>query len=105
MSRTPDSRGVLTIDDLRSNAERRAEERIARQRPIETLPCTSKAKWDFKSVLLSDCSLHGLAILSDEPMQRGQEFLAKLMVKRMTMVVYRVAHCEQLDQFQYRIGA
>jgi len=99
--------GALTLDDLKGQPQknRRAEERIARERPIVILPCTTQPDWDFKTVLLSDCSPHGLAIIARERMKRGDEFLAKVKIQRMTMVVYRVCHCQALPDGRYRIGA
>ena len=94
----------MTLNDLQQK-DRRTEPRIARQRTIAILPCTNDPDWNFKTVTLLDCSPHGLAILSDHPMKRGDEFLAKVKIKRMTMVVYRVAHCEAQSGGWYKIGA
>ena len=99
--------GALTLDDLRSGdgADRRKEPRIAREREIVILPCVSPQEWQFCTVQLFDCSRHGIGIMSDKPFKRGEEFLAKLKVNRMTMVLYRVCHCEKLGDGKFKIGA
>src|SRR5688572_9762601 len=86
-----ENHGALTLDDLRrpdNASERRREPRIPHQREIVILPTAAPHEWAFTEVTLFDCSRHGIGIISDREMKRGSEFLAKLKVKRMTMVLY-----------------
>jgi hypothetical protein len=105
MQRARTTGGALTLDDLRNSAERRKEPRFPHEREIVILPCASPQEWTFRTVHLYDCSRHGIGIITTEPFKRGDEFLAKLKVKRMTMVLYRVCHCEQLEDGRFKIGA
>ena len=99
--------GALTLDDLRSGkaADRRKEPRYPHERDIVILPCASPQEWQFCTVHLFDCSRHGIGIISNTALKRGEEFLAKLKVKRMTMVLYRVCHCEKLPDGKFKVGA
>lgn len=52
-----------------------------------------------------DCSRRGIGILLDSPMEPREQFVAKLRLERMMMVVYTVRHCRQLGPNRYQIGA
>src|SRR5437899_8733907 len=93
------SGGALTLDDLRGSGkapDRRSEPRIPHERHIDVLPCASPQAWQFMQVTLYDCSRHGIGIISNQPFKRGDEFLTRLTVRRPTMVLYQVRHCETL---------
>jgi len=106
-SNTPPSDSALTIDDMFPSAagNRRGEPRIAAQRPIGILPCTGKDRWELKTVMLLDCAPHGIAILSDTAMHRGDEFVVRLLAHRTILVMYRVSRCAETDSGKYKIGA
>ncbi|MGB7161059.1 MAG: PilZ domain-containing protein [Tepidisphaeraceae bacterium] len=95
----------LAPDDFAPN--RRAEPRLAAARTIEVLPCKATAtQWGFMPAELTDCSLHGLGLLLPEPMDVGQQFLAKLKARdRVRLLLYTVHNCAQQDRSRYRIGA
>jgi hypothetical protein len=99
----------LTLADFHGRMvatdERRREPRIGCDKQIAILPCMSEKDWAFKSVGLLDCSPHGLSLLSEEAMQPEDQFLAKLRLEKMTLVLYTVRHCTATAQGLFRIGA
>ena len=107
--------GALGAADFRSVAlvdgnqdERRREPRIPCDRQIEILPTAARRKWGFVSVRLLDCSVHGLCLVTSEPMPAGAEFMAMLDIEDLfTLVRYTVRHCKQINPnpMQYKIGA
>ena len=94
-----DFRGIGTVD------ERRREPRIPCDKQISILPAASEKDWAFKSVGLFDCSPHGLGLIAEDPMEPGEQFLAKLRLQKLTMVVYTVRHCTPITRGQFKIGA
>jgi hypothetical protein len=86
--------------------ERRREPRIACDRQIEILPTAAARKWGFISVRLLDCSVHGLCLVTTEPMPAGAEFMAMLDIEDLfTLVRYTVRHCKPINPSQYKVGA
>jgi hypothetical protein len=69
------------------------------------MPTGGEKDWKFKTVNMVDCSPHGVGILTDKPMKRGEEFLAKVKIQRVTMVIYRVMHCTEQKDGMYKVGA
>src|SRR5438874_1118280 len=59
---------------------RRTEPRTPCVRVIDILPCRAGKEWKFLSCELTDCSLHGLGVISLEEMDVGQQFLVKLKI-------------------------
>ena len=98
--------GALTLTDFRRpDEEQRREPRIPCAKEIAILPCTTERDWAFKHVGLYDCSPHGLGLITQEPMMLGEQFLAKLRVGRMTMLIYTVRHCAEIGPQQWKVGA
>lgn len=106
----PSKSGVMTLTDFRAfgtgaGAERRGEPRTRCNKQIAILPCESERNLSFRTVTLFDCSPRGLGLRSAESMQRGDQFLAKLRLERVTLVLYTVAHCTALGPRSFYIGA
>lgn len=103
--------GALTPEDFQGSGgaeDRRKELRLPCQREIAVMPCAGPDGRGFRRVSLSDCSPHGLGVVSNEPMAPGDEFLAKLKLKKLILLVYRVQHCAALGAGgagPFRIGA
>ena len=98
--------GALLADDFRPDpSQRRVEPRFARERKISILPCIADLPWSFRAAQLENCSAHGLALLVDQPMDAGEQFLVKLQLDHLVLAVYTVRHCRQAGDRLYRIGA
>lgn len=96
---------ALVPGDFISN--RRAEPRIHVVRTIDILPCRAigPTAWEFRRAELTDCSLHGLGLLLPDPMDPGEQFLAKLRTRdRLRLLLYTVQSSLQQGR-AYRIGA
>jgi hypothetical protein len=100
--------GALTVDDFAppGSAEQRREPREAVSRVIDVLPCGSRKTWKFLPVELTDCSLSGLGFVASEPMQPGEQFLAKLLLRgQVRMLIYTVRHCRPGSARSFAVGA
>ena len=102
--------GELTAADLRGGSmawdERRGGERIACERQVSIL--STRAPWGegFRAAGLFDCSAHGIGIVSDRPMQVGEQFIAQVQADSASLAVYTVRRCIPAgDGRQYNIGA
>ena len=88
-----------------TTANRRAEERRPGALAIDILPCRAQKDWKFIKCEVIDCSLHGLGIVCPEPMEIGQQFLAKLHLPRgIRLLVYTVQNCAKAGPASHRIG-
>jgi PilZ domain len=100
--------GSLNLADFRGTGiedERRREPRIPCDKQIAILPAASEKDWAFKSVGLFDCSPRGLGLIAEDPIAPGEQFLAKLKLAKLTMVVYTVRYCTPIARGQFKIGA
>ena len=101
MGGTKSATGALTPDDFAGalpHPDKRRETRIPHARMIDILPVVASGRWSFRAVELRDCSLSGLGFVAAEPMRIGEQFLAKLRLRRrVTMLIYTVAHCRPID--------
>ena len=102
--------GALSPQDLTGTAaadERRKEPRIASNRTVAILPCGSSGHddWRFSQAQLLDCSMSGIGLVTDIPLQAGDEFLVKLQLKKTVLIQYSVCHCTTLGLRKYKIGA
>ena len=52
-----------------------------------------------------DCSAKGIGILSTRSFPPGEQFLLKVKVKSVALLVYTVRYCRELEAGIYRIGA
>ena len=100
------SRGLQPKDFADSAQNRRVEARRAGAVCIDILPCRAVKDWKFIPCEVVDCSLHGLGIVSPEPMEVGQQFLAKLHLPRgIRMLIYTVQNCTKATSNSHRIGS
>ena len=94
----------LRPTDFQEN--RRTEPRTPCARVIDILPCRASKEWKFIACELSDCSLHGLGVISLQPIEVGQQFLVKLkMAAGIKLLLYTVHNCTAWERSNYRIGA
>ena len=98
--------GVLTRGDFKParGDERRSEPRHAKGRPIQLLPCFAKDNWEFVWAELIDCSERGLGLVLDQPLKAGEQFLVKLRLAKVILLLYTVRHCEPAGR-KFRVGA
>ena len=86
--------------------ENRSEPRTPVTRTIDVLPCQARREWKFISAEITDCSLHGLGLISTEPIEVNQQFLVKLKLQKgVRMLLYTVHNCSLWERTRYRIGA
>jgi hypothetical protein len=106
----PSTGGAMTSMDFGASGtdagdQPRGEPRTRCNKQIAILPCASERNWSFRIVTLLDCSPRGLGLRSEQSMQLGDQFLAKLQLERLTMVLYTVRHCTTTGPRQFYIGA
>jgi hypothetical protein len=103
---TPTSTGNLAASDLRAAdpSEKRQEPRHAANRMIELMPCSNSPAWHVLEAELVDCSAHGLGFLIDRPMAADEEFLVKLRLGKLMLLLYTVQHCRP-ENGRFRVGA
>ena len=86
--------------------DRRGGERIPYERQVSVLSTRAPLGEGFRAVGLFDCSAHGIGIVSDRPMQVGEQFIAKVHADSASLAVYSVRRCIPAgDGRQYNIGA
>ena len=106
----------LIADDPFSNVgfhdRRRSEPRNLCDRDISIVSCVAAAEGisDAGAVRpmrarLTDCSLHGLGLMLSEPVEAGQQVLAKIEMNRLPMMLmYTVRYCVPMQTDQFRTG-
>jgi hypothetical protein len=100
--------GALTRDDFpvaTGGIDRRTEPRVPCDKVISIQPCHSRHVGGFITVRLFDCSRKGLGVMADAPMLPREQFVTKLQLEQLKMVVYTVRHCRELGPNRYQIGA
>jgi hypothetical protein len=80
--------------------ERRREARAACGRPIAILPYSEDR---FLRGHFVDCSVHGVGLIIAQPLKIDENFLMKLRGESLTLLVYVVRNCREVDR-RYRIG-
>ncbi len=102
----PDHGGALTPEDFHDADPRgrRREERIAHRRMIQILPTLADEEWKFLWAELIDCSPNGMGLFMKNPMKPGNDFLVKLKLDSIVLLLYTVRHCEAEGK-GWRIGA
>jgi hypothetical protein len=83
--------------------ERRTEDRIP-HRAIVVMPFGEGVESEFKRAMMVDCSLHGIALIVDQPFRPRTRFFVKLKLTTVALVVYEVKYCQEMPH-GYRIGA
>jgi hypothetical protein len=109
MSRTASIEGdPLTLDDFRragtATDDRRREPRVPSDKAVAIRPCRPSEDRGFRPARLRDCSVHGLGLFADEPMDPGEQFMVRLQLERVVLAVYTVRHCRRAAG-QYIVGA
>lgn len=84
-------------------SDRRRESRSACD--VVIMPCGTMASGKFRKARLVDCSPNGVGILSTRRLPAGEQFLLKVRLKHVVLVVYTVRNCRPIDDGVYRIGA
>ena len=94
----------LTLDDFRKpegvgtgGDERRREPRVPCEKAVAIRPCRATDERGFRPARLLDCSVHGLGLSTDEPMDAGEQFLVRFQLERMVLAVYTVRYCRRLS--------
>jgi PilZ domain-containing protein len=108
--RTTTGASVLTAAHLRGESlgwvNRRREPRLPCGRQIPILRGGARTAEGFQPVGLFDCSAIGVGIVTPEPMELGEQFLAELMPDGGMLAAYTVRHCTRAaDGRHYKIGA
>jgi hypothetical protein len=86
--------------------DQRSEPREICVEEIDILQCVPRLlEWRFKSVEMLDCSPSGIGIISDMPLQIGDQFLVKLELETISLPLYTVKHCTPIGKALYKIGA
>lgn len=86
-------------------AEQRRERRFSCDHKIAIVSTGSSDNQGLHEVELLDCSVHGLGLLVNNPMEVGSQFIAKLKPERSLLVLYTVRHCVPVEQGRFKIGA
>jgi hypothetical protein len=99
----------LTIEDFRDadappTADRRREPRFPCTKAIAIRSCRFGEDRGFRPARLLDCSVNGLGVQTDEPMDTGEQFLVRFKLDRLMLAVYTVRHCRR-DGAEYQVGA
>lgn len=84
--------------------QRRAETRHSCDREISIMPLTDDAD-RFVSARLTDCSMHGLGMTASHLLQPGQQFVVRLKLDRMILLMYTLRYCIPTKRDEFRIGA
>ena len=93
--------GALTLDDFGvSPDERRKEARTGTFKSVRVFTLLGK----LEPAYLTDCSPHGVAVLVRTRLRHGQEFILKLQLDRLLLVVYRVRYCRRQNDGWHRLG-
>ena len=95
----------LTVDDFRKadggggggGAERRREPRVTCEKEVAIRPCRASDERGFRAARLLDCSVNGLGLSTDEPMDAGEQFLVRFQLDRVILAVYTVRYCRRLS--------
>lgn len=84
-------------------SEKRRERRVSCE--VVIMPCGTLASGKFRKARLVDCSATGIGILSTRSFPPGEQFLLKVKVKSVALLVYTVRYNRELEAGIYRIGA
>jgi hypothetical protein len=87
-----------------SGENARRDERLPCAGAIEVLPCKPKGEWKFAAGDLVNCSRHGISMRFREPMQPNEQFLVKLKLDAVQLLVFSVRWCMAAGP-DYLIGA
>jgi len=104
----PHKSGTVNPSDFHAtarNAEQRCEKRFTCVKRIGIIPTNGSQGQPFQEVDLVDCSVHGLGLMTDKPMEAASQFIANLMPERSLLVLYTVRHCRPDGHGRFQVGA
>lgn len=85
---------------------RRGEPRVTCDRDVSLLPAIEGDDAHFIKARLTDCSQHGLGLISNEKLEPGQQVLVRVDVDRHpTMLMYTIRYCIPMQTDEFRVGA
>ena len=84
-------------------SDKRRDRRVSCE--VVIMPCGTLASGKFRKARLVDCSANGIGILSTRSFPPGEQFLLKVRVKTVALLVYTVRYSRELEAGIYRIGA
>lgn len=70
---------------------------MACHKEVAIRTCRTSDERGFRPARLIDCSVHGLGLSTDEPMDAGEQFLVRFQLERMILAVYTVRFCRRLS--------
>lgn len=86
--------------------EGRREPRVSCSTIVDLLPCQARGAWKFTSAEVTDCSLSGIGLIVNEPIEVNQQFMIKLKLPTgVRVLIYTVHNCDHWERSRYRIGA
>jgi hypothetical protein len=88
---------------FKAHDNRRAEPRTRCSRTIQILASAGADR--FLPAELTDCSPHGLGMLTSHEVPAGSQFLARVDLDEPMLLIYTVRYCCQTQENQYRVGA
>lgn len=95
----------LRVEDFGGNAdERRREPRFGTAKWIAIRSCRPGDERGFRRARLLDCSVHGLGLFADEPMNAGEQFLVQFDLGGPMLAVYTVRYCRPVAD-RHLVGA
>jgi hypothetical protein len=59
----------------------------------------------FVAARLTNCSLHGLGMTTSQALQPGQQFIVRLKLDRLVLMLYTLRYCIPTKRDEYRVGA
>ncbi len=89
---------------------RRVEPRIYCDRQVSILRPGADANpaegaGGFVTAQLTDCSLHGLGMMTSQALEVGEQFFVRLKLDKLTLLVYTVRYCIPMKADAFRVGA
>ena len=100
--------GALTADDFpspTSGADRRRESRVACEKDVAILPCRTDEGWGFAVARMFDCSANGIGITAERKIPPGDQFMVRVKLDIVRLLIYTVRHCVPADGGRFKIGA
>jgi hypothetical protein len=85
------------------DTDRRSEGRFGVERTVQYLPVKAAKDWHFLTGQLLDCSPHGVGMECGEPMAVGDDFILKVRLKKLRLLIYRTQNVSQRHNV-YRVG-
>ena len=85
-------------------ADRRSEPRVHCHKTIRILPANKLEQQQFTPAEMIDCACRAVSIMSEHPMEVGDQFIIKLDLDRARLLIYSVRHCHPVGT-RFHVGA